>query len=83
MLRVSPNIRIPDEAEVMRTILSALEKSSPEAHSARAIWRQAQSLRIERKEPSWTNRGKLMPLHLIKYLESEPQSDGLAQQFDN
>lgn len=65
-LIISPKIRINDEKEVMDTILKALGESSVSADLARAIWSQAGSFRIKRREPVWTERGKLMPLHLSR-----------------
>ncbi len=63
-LIISPKIRIHDEKEVTDTILKALGEGSVSADLARAIWSQAGSMRIKRMEPIWTERGKLMPLHL-------------------
>ena len=63
-LLVSPKIEINDEAEVIEVVLEALGRSSVAADLARAIWSQAKTLRIKRMEPIWTDRGKLMPLHV-------------------
>jgi hypothetical protein len=63
-LVVSPKIAIADERAVIEAVLDALRRSSGAADLARAIWSQAGTLRIKRMEPIWTERGKLMPLHL-------------------
>ena len=69
-LLVSPRIEIADEAAVIETVLEALGHSSVAADLARAIWKQAKTIRVKRMEPIWTARGKLMPLNLAK--RSEP-----------
>jgi len=63
-LLVSPKIEIADETEVVGVVLGALGRGSVAADMARAIWRQAGTLRVKRREPILTARGKLMPLHM-------------------
>jgi hypothetical protein len=65
-LFVSPKIPIEDEKEVIDTVLDAMRKNSLAGDFAQALWRQARTLRVQRKEPVWTARGKLSPLHLAK-----------------
>ena len=65
-LLVSPKIHIEDEKKVIETVFEALNKSSVAANLTRAIWSQAETFRVKRMEPTWTARGKLMPLRLIK-----------------
>lgn len=65
-LLISPRVEIHDEAEVTKTVLAELSKRDGAADQARGIWQQAQTLRVQRREPVWTARGKLMPLHLEK-----------------
>jgi len=67
-LIVSPKIKLREEKEVIDVVLEALKRSSVSADLARAIWSQAGSLRVKRMEPIWTDRGKLMPLHLSRSL---------------
>jgi hypothetical protein len=76
-LLISPRVEIADERAVVDTVLEALERSSVAAGLAQAIWRQAGTLRVQRKEPIWTARGKLMPLHLAQRAAqpSEPARD--------
>jgi hypothetical protein len=68
-LLVSPRIEIEDEKEVIEVVLKALKRSSVAADVARAIWSQAKTLRVKRREPIWTARGKLMPLHVQRHSE--------------
>jgi hypothetical protein len=63
---VSPEIRIADENAVIQTVLDALGRRGPSADLARALWSQANTLRVKRMEPVWTAKGKLMPLHLMR-----------------
>jgi len=63
-LLISPRVQIADESEVVPAILAALDQSSIMGSGTRAIWAQAGTLRVQRREPILTGRGKLMPLHL-------------------
>jgi hypothetical protein len=72
-LLVSPKIVINDEKEVIGAVLEALGRGSVAADLTRAIWIQARTLQVKRREPVWTARGKLMPLHLSR--RSEASSD--------
>ncbi|OGQ80158.1 MAG: hypothetical protein A3F90_12710 [Deltaproteobacteria bacterium RIFCSPLOWO2_12_FULL_60_19] len=65
-LLISPKIQIADETAVVAALLDALGQTDGTADSARALWKQARTIRVERMEPIWTGRGKLMPLHLAK-----------------
>jgi hypothetical protein len=73
-LLVSAKVDIADEANVIEAVLDALGQSSVAADAARAIWSQARTLQVQRKEPIWTERGKLMPLHLNQCLERSTQA---------
>jgi hypothetical protein len=68
-LLVSPKIEIEDKKEVIETVLDFLGRSSVAADMARAIWSQAETLQVKRREPIWTARGKLMPLHMVQRVE--------------
>lgn len=65
-LVIGPKIQIADETAVIDAVMDALGHSSAAADSARAIWKQAKTIRVKRMEPIWTARGKLMPLHLLR-----------------
>ncbi len=69
-LLINPTIEIADENAVIETVFAAMGESSIGADSARAIWRQAQALKVRRGYPVWTARGKLMPLHIANRIAS-------------
>lgn len=60
---VSPRVRAGDD-ELLEALRRGLAGGTPASSLARAIWREAESVVIERREPDWTARGKLLPLHL-------------------
>ena len=59
---ISPRVDIADEAQVTQVVLSALRESSPRGDSGGGVWQRAGTLRVVRREPVSTGRGKLMPL---------------------
>lgn len=67
-LLVSPKVRTADEGAIIEVFLEAMGQSSIAADLAKAIWSQARTIQVKRREPVWTARGKLMPLHLGKKL---------------
>ena len=76
-LLISPRVTIADEAAVIALVLESMRRSSAAADIAQAIWRQAGALRVQRREPIWTARGKLLPLHLAQRLGRAPHgADG-------
>jgi len=68
-LLVSPEVEIADETEVIEVLMEILGQSSVAADLARSVWGPAGTLRVKRREPIWTARGKLMPLHLARRSE--------------
>ncbi len=65
VLLISPRVEIRDNAEVIRVVLDAMGQSpSSSAAAVRPVWRQAQTLQIQRREPVATARGKILPLHI-------------------
>ncbi|MFH1144360.1 MAG: hypothetical protein V1774_07440 [Candidatus Eisenbacteria bacterium] len=64
MLLVDPHLELDDESAVARVVLEALGRGTVSADLSQALWRQAGTLRVARRPPVWTDRGKLMPLHL-------------------
>lgn len=74
-VHVSPKLVIESEEAVIDTILDGLGRESSSADGARAMWKQAKTLRVKRSDPIWTARGKLMPLHLLKL---HPENGGTA-----
>ncbi|HEY5615001.1 MAG TPA: hypothetical protein VIL52_03190, partial [Bacteroidota bacterium] len=63
-LIVDPRVKLQNEQEAVDVILAALPNGGPGSDLGRAMWTQAHTIRVKRTEPVWTNRGKLMPLHL-------------------
>jgi len=55
---VSPRVLGATDEAIVNAVLDSLKTSD------RALWKQAGSLRVRRQEPIWTERGKLLPLHL-------------------
>jgi hypothetical protein len=65
-LLVSPSVGAIDEEAIIDAVMEGLERSSVASDLARVVWNQAKILRVRRMEPFWTQRGKLMPLHLVR-----------------
>jgi hypothetical protein len=65
-LVVSPNLQLPSNEVVLNVFWNLLAEGSPAADLAQAIWRRGDTLSIQRRQPVWTSRGKLLPLHLIR-----------------
>jgi hypothetical protein len=63
-LLVDPAVHLESEAAVVEVVLAALGNGTVAADLSQALWRQAGTMRVERRPPVWTDRGKLMPLHL-------------------
>ena len=58
-LIVATRVELESEQRVVEAVLSELSPGP-----LRSLWTQAGTLRVIRREPVWTERGKLMPLHL-------------------
>jgi hypothetical protein len=65
-LIVSPHLEIADEQTVIATVLHSLTAQGAGADHARATWQQTRTLDVIRREPTWTDQGKLQPLHLSR-----------------
>jgi hypothetical protein len=63
-LLVDPQVRLDDEAAIVDLLHEELGRGSVAGDLSQALWRQAGSVRIARRSPVWTQRGKLLPLHL-------------------
>jgi hypothetical protein len=63
-LLVAPQVAIDSESAVVQAVLEALGRGTVAADLSQSLWRQAGTLRVARRSPVWTNRGKLLPLHL-------------------
>jgi hypothetical protein len=63
---VSPSVDSIDEAAVISAVLEALSEEVFGDRSRTAeLWRQARVLRVVRREPLYTGRAKVLPLHLL------------------
>ncbi len=65
-LVVSPRVKIADEREAIKAMLTALRDSSPMADAARTIWQRAGIVQVKRMEPIVTARGKQFPFRLLR-----------------
>ena len=68
-LLVSPRVGEIDQTQVVRTILEVLGTAScgnSAAPMMAGYWRDAQTLRVVRREPHATGAAKILPLHVIK-----------------
>jgi len=58
-LVVHPRLEIARQQDILDTMLAALTESSISADLARTFWQQADTFRVDRREPTWTDRGKM------------------------
>jgi hypothetical protein len=63
---VSPNVGEIDERALIETVLDEVSRDSPGADLARAVWRDAGTLRVKREDPTWSTLGKLLSLRPAK-----------------
>jgi hypothetical protein len=63
---ISPQVGDLDEREVIDAALDEIARDSPGADLARAVWRDAGTLRIRREDPTWSTLGKLLSLRPAK-----------------
>jgi hypothetical protein len=77
-LLVDPAVDLQDEASAVEVVMAALGKGTVAADLSQALWRQAGTMRVKRMSPVWTDRGKLMPLHLANRARppQPPDSEG-------
>jgi hypothetical protein len=65
-LLVSPRVGAIDEAEVTRTVLEALGSGPGYRDMMATLWRDGDTLRIERREPHETGQAKILPLQIVR-----------------
>jgi hypothetical protein len=63
---INPAVEVSDEDEVITFLVQQLRAISPMADAAGAVWEQAGTLRIARREPELTSRGKLPSLVAVR-----------------
>jgi hypothetical protein len=78
-LIVSPRVEIADEPAVVSYLLERLSASSSMADAARVLWQHAQTIQIKRMEPVWTERGKLLPLHIPRRQTQTASLEGIPR----
>ena len=66
---VDPKIEIARERDVIESVLNAVEESV-EDEMTRALWSQAEKLRVKRMNPILTDRGKMIPLRRLQHSKS-------------
>ena len=59
---VSPSVGPLDDERLIETVLDEISRDSPGADLARAVWRDAGTLRVRRDDPAWSTLGKLLSL---------------------
>ena len=78
-LIISPRVEIADEPAVVSYVLERLSASSSMADAARVLWQHAQTIQIKRMEPVWTERGKLLPLHIPRRQTQIASPEGIQR----
>ena len=66
-IRVSPRLKIADDEAVARTFVEAIDSMGGLAGVSHQM-RQGEMIAVDRTEPEWTGRGKLMSLHVTRRL---------------
>jgi hypothetical protein len=73
---VDPKIEISRERDVIESVLNAVGVNA-EDEMTRAIWGQAEMLRVKRMNPILTDRGKMISLRRLR--NSKPSADAAAR----
>jgi hypothetical protein len=63
---VSPSVGPVDEERLIEKVLDEISRDSAGADLARAVWRDAGTLRVRRDDPTWSTLGKLLSLRPAK-----------------
>jgi hypothetical protein len=71
-LLVDPEVAGVDPALVVQAVLDDLKKGRPGYQLAAEVWRQAETLRVDRRKPIATARGKVLPLYTTVLADSAP-----------
>jgi hypothetical protein len=82
VLLVSPEVNIPSEGAVIEAVTTALRASGTGAAIAGAMWTEGGTLSVRRTAPVWTDRGKLLPLHLSRQSPTERGPSAAASAAD-
>jgi hypothetical protein len=60
-----PELGPLDEAEVVATVIAFLA-ATPRNRLMADVWRDGGTLAVVRREPTTTDAGKILPLHLVQ-----------------
>ncbi len=63
LLRIHPRVSVSSESDVLEAVMNELTKKGKGVFPVE-MWKQAKTLQIERREPVWSNRGKLQALNI-------------------
>jgi hypothetical protein len=63
---VSPRIGPVDDTAVASTVLEALGSGPGYRDMMARLWRDGDTLRVERREPHQTGQAKILPLHVLR-----------------
>src|SRR5581483_7837205 len=77
-LVVSPRLGPLDEAAAVALVLEAIGQGSLAGELARSLWTQAGTLRVARREPTTTGRGKSLPLHFERRARGAAAASGVG-----
>lgn len=73
-LVVSPRVGSLDESQVVACLLQALGTGPGYRGMMAGVWRQAETLRVVRREPYATPSAKILPLHILRNDFTRPRS---------
>lgn len=65
LLVVSPSVGPVDEGKVLARFQKELRNPSPRGHALPPVWRQADTIKVVRREPQTTAAGKFLPFHTL------------------
>ena len=64
-LLVSARVGSVDEEKLVSCLLETLGKGAESREMMAIVWKEAQTLRVERREPYMTASAKVLPLHIL------------------
>ncbi len=74
-LVVSPSVGVVDERKLLARFQEELRNPSPRGDAMPQVWRQADTIKVVRREPVATASGKLLPFHTLA-LRRRPNDPG-------
>jgi len=67
LLVVSPTVGPVDEGKVLARFQQEMRNPSPRGHALPPVWRQADTIKVVRREPQTTAAGKFLPFHTLAF----------------